>query len=104
MNSYLLLLGAIAFEVVGTLLLPASQGFNKLVPSVLVVCSYGASFLFPFNLGADTSSSYRLRLMGWFGRFLYCSIECNFLSADFELADCAGLVPHCYRRDSGKYL
>ena len=40
------LLGAIAFEVVGTLLLPASQGFNKLVPSVLVVCSYGASFYF----------------------------------------------------------
>ena len=46
MNNYLLLLGAIAFEVVGTLLLPASQGFNKLVPSVLVVCSYGASFYF----------------------------------------------------------
>ena len=46
MNSYLLLLGAIAFEVVGTLLLPASQGFNKLAPSVLVVCFYGASFYF----------------------------------------------------------
>jgi small multidrug resistance pump len=46
LNSYLLLLGAITFEVIGTLLLPASQGFNKLVPSVLVVGSYGASFYF----------------------------------------------------------
>ena len=44
MNSYFLLLGAIAFEVIGTLLLPASQGFNRLVPSALVVGSYGASF------------------------------------------------------------
>ena len=46
MNSYLLLLGAITFEVIGTFLLPASQAFDKLVPSVLVVGSYGASFYF----------------------------------------------------------
>ena len=44
MNSYLLLLGAITLDVVGTLLLPAAQGFNKLVPSILVVGSYEASF------------------------------------------------------------
>lgn len=43
MNSYLLLLGAITLDVVGTLLLPAAQGFNKLVPSILVVGSYEAS-------------------------------------------------------------
>ena len=46
LNSYLLLLGAITFVVIGTLLLSATQGFNKLVPSVLVVGSYGASFYF----------------------------------------------------------
>ena len=46
LNSYFLLLGAITFVVIGTLLLSATQGFNKLVPSVLVVGSYGASFYF----------------------------------------------------------
>jgi small multidrug resistance pump len=44
LNSYLLLLAAITLEVVGTLLLPASQGFSKLFPSVLVIGSYAASF------------------------------------------------------------
>jgi small multidrug resistance pump len=46
LNNYLLLLAAITLEVVGTLLLPASQGFNKLFPSVLVIGSYAASFYF----------------------------------------------------------
>ena len=40
MNAYAILLAAIALEVVGTLLLPATQTFSKLVPTVLVITSY----------------------------------------------------------------
>jgi len=41
---YLYLVVAIAAEVVGTMALKASQGFTKLVPSLLVLAGYGVSF------------------------------------------------------------
>jgi len=44
LSAYWLLCAAIAFEVIGTLLLPASNGFSKLFPSVVVTVSYIASF------------------------------------------------------------
>lgn len=44
MNSYFLLAAAIAAEVVATSSLKASDGFSRLVPSVLVVLGYALSF------------------------------------------------------------
>ena len=44
MNLYLILFGAIAFEVFGTMLLPASQNFTKPIPSIVLLGSYGISF------------------------------------------------------------
>jgi len=46
LSVYWLLFAAIAFEVTGTLLLPASDGFSKVLPSVGVMASYIASFYF----------------------------------------------------------
>ncbi len=40
MREYFFLLMAIAFEVLGTILLPLSQGFTKLVPSTLIIIFY----------------------------------------------------------------
>ncbi|MCF3948375.1 QacE family quaternary ammonium compound efflux SMR transporter [Acidiphilium sp. AL] len=42
--TYFLLLGAILSEVVGTSLLKASQQFTRLVPAVLTIVAYAASF------------------------------------------------------------
>ncbi len=42
--TWLLLVGAIASEVTATLALRASEGFTRLVPSVVVVAGYGAAF------------------------------------------------------------
>lgn len=42
--AYLLLVLAIASEVVGTLALKLSDGFTKLIPSVVVVVGYLVSF------------------------------------------------------------
>ena len=37
---------AISFEVLGTLLLPASQNFTKLIPTTILSISYVVSFYF----------------------------------------------------------
>lgn len=44
MTAYVFLLGAILSEVAGTLALKFSDGFSKLVPSVIVVIAYALSF------------------------------------------------------------
>jgi len=44
MNLYIMLFAAIAFEVLGTMLLPASQNFSKLLPTTILLISYGLSF------------------------------------------------------------
>jgi multidrug transporter EmrE-like cation transporter len=50
-SSMLLLFIAIAGEVIGTASLKASQGFTKLIPSILVIIGYGFSFfLFSHSL------------------------------------------------------
>jgi small multidrug resistance pump len=46
MSAYLFLSGAIIFEVIGTLLLPATQNFSKILPSVILTSSYILSFYF----------------------------------------------------------
>ncbi|WP_083399004.1 SMR family transporter [Oceanisphaera psychrotolerans] len=44
MNAYLLLIMAIAAEVIATTALKASAGFSRLGPSLLVVAGYGTAF------------------------------------------------------------
>ena len=44
MLSYLILFGAIAFEVLGTMLLPASNNFTKPTPTIVLLLAYGLSF------------------------------------------------------------
>ena len=46
MLAYLTLFAAIVFEVVGTMLLPASNNFTKPLPSFVLLLSYGISFYF----------------------------------------------------------
>ena len=40
------MLGAIVFEVLGTMLLPASNNFTKLIPTSILLASYALSFYF----------------------------------------------------------
>ena len=44
LNPYIVLFLAIAFEVLGTMLLPASQNFTKLAPSLILTFAYCFSF------------------------------------------------------------
>tara|TARA_B100001057_G_C22448016_1_gene793916 strand:+ start:363 stop:689 length:327 start_codon:yes stop_codon:yes gene_type:complete len=46
MNPYIVLFLAIIFEVLGTMLLPASQNFTKAIPTSVLLFSYSVSFYF----------------------------------------------------------
>ena len=43
-QTYLLLFAAIGFEVLGTMLLPVSQNFSKIIPTIVLIISYTFSF------------------------------------------------------------
>jgi small multidrug resistance pump len=62
MYHYYLLLMAIAFEVCGTICMKLSQGFSKLIPSVLIFVFYALSFyLFTMSLKRiDVSIAYAI--------------------------------------------
>jgi small multidrug resistance pump len=62
-KAYLLLVGAILFEVTGTLALKAADGFSRLVPSVVVVVGYVLSFAclgFALQRGLSVGVSYAI--------------------------------------------
>tara|TARA_Y200000002_G_scaffold256752_1_gene213005 strand:- start:682 stop:996 length:315 start_codon:yes stop_codon:yes gene_type:complete len=42
--SYIYLFGAIALEVLGTMLLPLSNNFSKVLPTLILILSYLTSF------------------------------------------------------------
>ena len=44
LESYLILILAILFEVIGTIMLPMSHGFTRLVPSLFIISLYILSF------------------------------------------------------------
>ena len=44
LKTYIFLVGAIFFEVAGTMLLPASQNFTKLIPTVALSVFYLSAF------------------------------------------------------------
>ena len=44
MSAYLFLLGAVIFEVIGTLLLPTTQNFSRILPAVALTIAYLLSF------------------------------------------------------------
>lgn len=46
MNPYVFLFSAIAFEVLGTMLLPVSQNFTKILPTTILLFSYVISVYF----------------------------------------------------------
>ena len=82
MINYLYLFGAIFFEVAGTLLLPASQNFTKLLPTAtLTVCYLLAFYLLtfaiktiPISIVYATWSGLGVFTIALFGYFFYNQI------------------------------
>ena len=78
-KSYLLLTLAIIFEVVGTLLLPLSNNFTKLIPTIGLTIVYISSFYFltfalkliPSSIVYATWSGMGIFLITILGYFIY---------------------------------
>ena len=79
LNSYLLLALSIVLEVAGTMLLPLSQNFTKIVPTVGLVIFYTTSFycltfsirVIPIGVLYATWSGMGIFLITVFGYFIY---------------------------------
>ena len=79
LNSYLLLALGIIFEVAGTMLLPLSQNFTKILPTVGLAVFYMASFycltfslrVIPIGVLYATWSGMGIFLITIFGYFIY---------------------------------
>ena len=79
LNSYLILALAIVFEVTGTMLLPLSQNFTKILPTVGLAIFYIASFycltfslrVIPIGVLYATWSAMGIFLITVFGYFIY---------------------------------
>ncbi len=48
LKTYLFLIGAIICEVCGTMLLPVTQNFTKITPTVFLAGFYLSAFLFTY--------------------------------------------------------
>ena len=85
-KSYLLLTLAIIFEVVGTLLLPLSNNFTKLIPTIGLTIFYISSFYFltfalkliPISIVYATWSGMGIFLITMFGYFMYHQASVQF--------------------------
>ena len=79
MKSYLFLTFAIVFEVAGTLLLPVSQNFTKMLPTAVLFLSYAISFYLltfavqtiPIAVVYATWSGLGIFLIAIFGRIVF---------------------------------
>jgi len=79
MLAWVLLVAAIATEVVGTLALRGSDGFSQLVPSVITVAGYVASFILlaivlkslPVGIVYAIWSAVGIALVAILGRFIF---------------------------------
>ena len=79
LNSYLLLALGIVFEVAGTMLLPLSQNFTKILPTAGIAIFYMASFycltfsvrVIPIGVLYATWSGMGIFLITVFGYFIY---------------------------------
>jgi hypothetical protein len=79
MNVYLMLFAAIGLEVVGTMLLPASQNFTKIIPTFSFADILWGIFLLFGNCFSKTSSFSRICIVVWYWDIFYSNFELYFL-------------------------
>jgi small multidrug resistance pump len=76
---WLILIAAIIFEVIGTAALKSSEGFTRLIPSIIMVISYGAAIFLlslvlktiPMGIGYGLWSGVGIILITVVGWFFY---------------------------------
>ena len=89
--SYVFLALAIICEVVGTMLLPSSQNFTKLLPSVVLVIAYILSFYFLTFALRDIPIAVVYASLAGLGVFLVAVLGYFFFNQSLQWQAIAGL-------------
>jgi len=91
MNIYIILFLAIAFEVIGTMLLPLSQNFSKPFPSGILLISYGISFYLLAFLSQKLPLAIVYASWSGLGVFLVAILSCVFYKQTLNWQTIIGL-------------
>ena len=89
--SYVFLALAIICEVVGTMLLPSSQNFTKLLPSVVLIVAYVLSFYFLTFALRDIPIAVVYASWAGLGVFLVAVLSYFFFNQSLQWQAIAGL-------------
>tara|TARA_B100000902_G_scaffold68456_1_gene74565 strand:+ start:76 stop:393 length:318 start_codon:yes stop_codon:yes gene_type:complete len=90
--SYLYLIGAIVFEVVGTMLLPLSKNFTKPFISIILIASYVLSFYFLTYALKDIPIAVVYSTWAGVGIFLITFLGYIFYSQSLQWQSIVGLI------------
>ncbi len=90
--AYLYLAGAIVFEVTGTMLLPVSQNFTRLLPSVMLIAAYTLSFYFLTFAIRDIPIAIVYAIWAGLGVFLVALLSLMFYGQSLQWQAILGLV------------
>jgi|TARA_B100001094_G_scaffold145735_1_gene141109 small multidrug resistance pump len=90
--SYLYLIGAIVFEVVGTMLLPLSKNFTKPLISIILIASYVLSFYFLTYALKDIPIAVVYSTWAGVGIFLITFLGYIFYSQSLQWQSIVGLI------------
>ena len=100
-KTYLFLAGAVFCEVAGTMLLPVSQNFTKLVPTAALSFFYLCAFyLLTFVVNKLPIA---IVYATWSGLGIFTiAIMGYFLQTNLSLASCIRIIFNCFRGNSCK--
>ena len=90
--SYLYLIGAIVFEVVGTMLLPLSKNFTKPLISIILIASYVLSFYFLTYALKDIPIAVVYSTWAGLGIFLITFLGYIFYNQSLQWQSIVGLI------------
>ena len=86
-----MLFAAIAFEVIGTMLLPVSQNFTKAIPTSILLMSYGISFYFLAVVSQKLPLSVVYASWSGIGIFSIAILSCIFYKQSLNWQTLSGL-------------
>ena len=92
MNVYVILFVAIAFEVLGTMLLPITRNFSKVFPTIVVLLSYGLTIYLLAVLSQKLSLAIIYASWAGLGVFSVTLLSYIFYKQTLNLHSIIGLV------------
>ena len=96
-KTYLFLAGAVFCEVAGTMLLPVSQNFTKLVPTAALSFFYLCAFYLLTFVVNKLPIAIVYATWSGLGNFYHCYNGLYFLQTNFGLASCVRIIFNCSR-------